>query len=227
MNKTLIIGKGEIGNALKSIFEKEYKTIILDKNETTIETNFVFMHVCFPYSNEFENQVKQYKKLYKPKYAIIHSTVPVGTSKKLCCWHSPVVGIHPHLQESLKTFTKFIGGKNNVEIYNYFKRTGMKIYLTDKSETTELMKISSTTYYGLCIEYTKEIKKQCNKLNIPFELWTIWTNNYNQGYKKLGYNEYIRPNLIPTTGKIGGHCVVQNTSLLNNKFTMLIKDLNK
>jgi hypothetical protein len=227
MNKTLIVGAGEIGNSLDKILGCEYETRKLDKGDAKIIGDFEYMHICFPYSEEFIGEVKKYKQLYKPKYTIIHSTVPVGTSRKCQCWHSPVVGIHPHLEEGLKTFTKFIGGENRKEVIDYFRRAGLKVYQTDKQETTELMKISSTTFYGVCIEYVKELKNECDKNSIPFEMWTLWTENYNKGYKELRHEEYMRPNLIPTKGKIGGHCVVSNTSFINNKFTKLIKDANK
>lgn len=217
---SLIIGNGEIGKSL-------HKVIGGDIRDTEGEMgDYDIIHICFPYSDKFENEVKSYQILYSPKYTLIHSTVPVGTSRKLKAIHSPVIGRHPYLEESIRTFTKFIGGGNQ-EVIDYFRRCGMRVYPFDKPETTELMKILDTTFYGVCIEYTKEVKRQCDKFGVPFEAWTLYTNNYNEGYQKLGCPEFTRPNLSPVMGKIGGHCVVNNCNFLDNKFTNLIKENNE
>lgn len=225
--RTLILGYGEVGKALHKVLT--YPTTIIDKEITLnpVTDTIEVMNVCFPYSDKFIGQVKEYQGKYLPKYTIIHSTVPVGTSRKLNAIHSPVLGIHPHLEKSLKTFTKFLGGERASEVADYFRRVGMKVYLFDKSETTELMKIMDTTHYGIEIEYVKEIKKQCEKAKVPFEAWTIWLENYNKGYDKLGYPEYCKPNLVPIMKRQGGHCVLQNSELLDNVFTRMLKELNR
>ncbi len=214
--KTLIIGNGEIGKSLLGVLDSHYSCDIIDKViEDEPNSRYEIMHICFPYSKEFDVSVKGYQNKYQPKYIVIHSTVPVGVSKSLGAIHSPCIGIHPHLNESLTTFTKFLGGKDASNVAQYFRRAGIKVYLTDDSNATELMKVMSTTYYGMCIEYTKEVKRQCDKFGIPFELWSIWTNNYNNGYVSLGYPEYVRPNLVPIMTKIGGHCTQSNCILLH------------
>ena len=98
----------------------------------------------------------------------------------------------------------------------------MTIYLTDKSESTELAKIMCTTYYGINVEITKEIKRLCDKFGVPFEFWTLWNNNYNQGYVRLNHPEYVRQNLVPMMSEQGGHCTINNTLLLENNFTRLL-----
>jgi len=222
--KTLIIGMGEIGCSLSNVLDDEYNCICYDTkypNDLVYlkKDKFEIIHIAFPYSNDFIKQVKNYQKMFKPKYTVIHSTVPVGTSRKCNAIHSPVVGIHPHLAESLKTFTKFLGGKQASEVADYFRRAGVKVYVCDKPETTELMKIQCTTLYGLNVEFTKDMKKQCEKYNVPFDAWTIWNENYNKGYEKLGYPEYRRYNLVPLMKMVGGHCVLPNLKLLKTKFT--------
>lgn len=221
---TLIIGAGEIGKSLFSVLDKYYKCHVIDKGEA-YPRNFEIIHICFPYSEEFKKQVKEYQESYSPKHTVIHATVPVGTSKSLNALHSPVVGIHPHLEESITTFTKFFGGENASEVADYFRRAGVKVSIHDKAETTELMKIMSTTFYGLSIEFTKEMKRLCDKYQVPFEAWTLWNNNYNSGYEKLGYPEYKKPNLVPMMKKVGGHCVRENMELDENVFTKLLKDV--
>jgi hypothetical protein len=235
--KTLIIGAGEIGKSLRNILIKHYETYILDKEPVTIdglieiypgeEYQPEIMHICFPYSDKFIDAVKNYKLKYNPKFTVIHSTVPVGTSRKLDAIHSPCMGIHPDLTKSMLTFTKYLSGEKASEVAQYFRRSGMKVYLTDKQETTELMKILSTSFYGACIEWTKEVKRLCNENDVPFEFWTLWTENYNSGYEKLGHSEFRRPNLIPIKTKIGGHCVLPNLEFINSKFADFIKKQNE
>lgn len=222
--KTLIIGKGEIGSALARVLS-DYNPTIID-SKTIALGRFEIMHITFPYSDNFERYVEAYQQAYKPKYTVIHSTVKVGTSKRLKAIHSPVLGIHPHLEEGIKTFTKFLGGKKASEVADYFRRAGLRVYIFDKSETTELMKILDTTFYGVCIEYAKDVKKIAQAYKIPFEAWTLWTNNYNEGYKRLNHPEYIRPNLVPIMTDIKGHCVMPNTELLETRFTKFLKESN-
>lgn len=230
--KTLIIGFGEIGEALYECLKTSNEIVvdvIVDKKIGRKKLNFgkvEIMHICFPYSKEFVKEVKEYQRKYRPSYTIIHSTVPVGTSRKCGAIHSPVIGVHPYLERSLKTFTKFLGGEQASEVADYFRRANIKVYLTDKQETTELLKVLCTTLYGINIEYTKDVKRQCKKYGVPFEAWTLWTDNYNAGYMELGQNQFVRPNLIPIMKKTGGHCVLPNTKLIDTKFTRLIRLLN-
>lgn len=215
--KSLIIGSGEIGKSLCYVLDGD----ITDKTFTGGEYDII--HICFPYNDEFESEVKRYQELYKPKYTVIHSTVPVGTSRKCDAIHSPVIGVHPYLEESLKTFTKYLGGEQAGEVADYFRRAGIKVYLTDKSETTELAKLSQTTQYALNIEYVKNLKRECDKNNVPFsEVYTLFTDNYNKGYNKLGSPEYKLPLLVPIMTKQGGHCTIPNCKLWDTKFTKFI-----
>lgn len=221
----LVIGTGEIGSALMKVFNCEG----LDKDPIRFrivpqETHYDILHIAIPYSEEFVDIVAEYKAKFTPKYTVVHSTVKPGTCRRINATHSPVIGIHPHLEEGIRTFTKFIGGPDASYVADEFRRAGLKVYLFDKSETTEIMKILDTTFYGVCIEYTKDVKRQCLEHDIPFEAWNIWTNNYNDGYVKLGHSEYTRPNLVPIMTEIKGHCVRPNLELFETKFTNFLKN---
>lgn len=224
--KSLIIGKGEVGKALHNVLADFYPITAVDIHEdTSMEPEI--MHVCFPFSKSFITEVKKYQKKYKPKFTIIHSTVPPGTSRICNAIHSPIIGLHPYLAESIKIFIKFLAGEKAHMVADYFRKAGIKVYVFDEPETTELLKILDTDFYALCIEYTKDVKRLCKKYKVPFEAWTLWTQNYNQGYEKLGYPEYTRPNLVPILRKIGGHCLLPNSEMLETEFTRLIKKLNE
>ena len=224
---SLIIGAGEVGLSLGRVLDPYYPVVFVDKRPVRVKGRVEIMHVCFGYGPDFIAQVNKYQEKYKPQYTVIHSTVPVGTSRQCDAVHSPILGMHPYLEEGIKTFTKFLGGEKASEVAQYFKRAGLKVYLFDKPETTELMKILDTTFYGLCIEYTKEIKRLADALGVPFSAWSLYNGEYNRGYQQLGYPEYTRPNLVPIMQTIGGHCVVQNTHMIENEFTKLIQRLNE
>lgn len=241
----LIIGGGEIGTSLyKALNVDDKSLIVVDMEETRRNGVLVIdephlddklngkelvdlMHISFPYFEGFVEEVKRYQAKYKPNYTVIHSTVPIGTSRKCGAVHSPVVGLHPFLEESLHTFTKFLGGSDASEVANYFRRANIKVYLCDTQEDTELLKIQSTTFYATCIEFNKEMKELCDKQKTPFSLWTLWTDNYNKGYQKLGYEEYSRPKLVPIMKKQGGHCTLSNLKLIESKFSNFIDSIKE
>jgi len=227
-NKSLIIGSGEIGKALFNILKPHYVTFIRDRigNKTSAERNIDIIHICFPYSDEFIKDVKDYQEQYQPRYTIIHSTVPVGTSRKCDAIHSPIRGMHPNLEDDIQHFVKFLGGEQASQVADYFRRANIKIQLCEKSETTELAKILSTTRYGIDIEFCKEVDELCKNNNVPFsEVYTLFTQTYNQGYSDKGYPEYCRSILQPIQTKIGGHCVCPNLELLKSKFTNFLKNI--
>jgi len=224
----LIIGFGEVGKALYEVLKEYHDITIIDRNNqnTQIE-NVEIMHITFPYSNEFEKEVSKYQQLYNPRYTVIHSTTPVGTCRKLNSLHSPVRGKHPYLSKSLLTFEKMLGGENSDEVADYFRRAGIKILLFRKQETSELAKLLDTLYYGVCIEFAKEVERLCNKHKVPFsEVYVLSNMSYNEGYERLNCPEFIRPVLLPLQKKIGGHCVLENTELVDSLFAEFIKKLN-
>jgi len=230
MVKSLIIGMGEIGKSLFNVLAEQYEVDCYDKEYSEEpEGPYEVMHICFPYSDEFSSYVQQYKYKFNPSYIVIHSTVPIGSTRKCDAdaIHSPVVGVHPNLTQSLKTFTKFLGGELASEIADYFRRAGIKVYITNKPESTELMKLQSTNLYATLIEFYKETKLMCDMADIPYELWTLWNQNYNEGYEKLGYPEYKKPLLIPIMKKQGGHCTLPNLELLETNFTNFLKNLTR
>ena len=107
---SLIIGKGEVGTALWKILRKKYSTYITDKTDKQLDIEII--HICFPYSKNFIKEVKRYRELFEPLYIVIHSTVPVGTSFECGAYHSPIRGVHPNLEEGIRTFVKYLAPKS-------------------------------------------------------------------------------------------------------------------
>jgi len=216
--RSIIIGAGEVGISLFNVLVPHYtETKVVDKNgiDLVYDTDFDIMHVCFPYSEEFLEQVQKYKFKFLPKHIVIHSTVPVGTSKALGAIHSPIRGLHPNLESGIKTFPKFLAGEGSSQVADYFRRAGLKVVLFDDSRTTEALKLFDTEYYRTCIEFAHRVKKFCDKEGLNFsEVYTIPNITYNEGYTALGHPEYVRPVLQPIMKEIGGHCLLPNQKLI-------------
>jgi hypothetical protein len=71
----------------------------------------------------------------------------------------------------------------------------------------------------------KEIRDYCNKHGVDFNIvYTEFNRTYNEGYEELGRKEVARPYLKYVDGKIGGHCVYQNSKLLDSKTAKAIQD---
>jgi len=231
MEKTLILGAGEIGKSLGNVLCSAYDVTIKDKeneSEANVEGKYTVMNVCYPYSKDFVKITKDYIKQYKPKLTIIHSTVPAGTTRKIGAVHSPVNGKHPNLAKSILTFIKFIGANNAYDAYEaekFLTGAGIKVGHFSSSETTELAKIMCTSYYGWNIIFMKEMVKLSEKYGVPFhEAYSTWNKAYNEGYSELGETQFTRPVLKPMKGKIGGHCVVPNANLVDSIITKQIKN---
>lgn len=224
-----ILGFGEVGQALAKFYKNpKIKDLKRDDGLKGVE----ILHVCLPWSDKFIEIVKKEIKKIRPKLVIIHSTVPPLTTKQIggMTVHSPIRGIHPHLYEGIKTFVKYIGADNKKAgelAKSHFEGLGIKAKVFYPSATTEIGKLLDTTYYGLCIAWHGEMKKFCDKLGVKFEeAITEFNQTYNDGYKKLGKANVVRPVLYPPEKGIGGHCIVSNVKILKGrKFKSPVLDL--
>lgn len=186
----------------------------------------------------FERVVKEYVAKYSPKTVVVHSTVPIGTTRKLhedpeieCSFmHSPIRGRHPHLEEGIEVFVKFLSGfeTNTIEFMRkYLADAGLRVIVLSRSEATEAGKIISTTLYGHQIKCCKQVKELCNKYELNFkEVYTMFNETYNDGYAKLGEGQFRKPILEAMDGPIGGHCIMPNCELLHDPLTAELKEYN-
>ena len=219
--KHLILGMGEIGKAIFALFNPLNNTNIqgIDEGESFPGQLFHVLHVCFPYGPTFKLECQKYAKEYLAPggIVIIHSTIPVGTTRNLGpnYVHSPCRGVHPHLLEGIKTFMKFFGGPRAREAAKFFDRLDVPTYTTAIPENTELMKLWETEQYRRFIETMREIKEMCDKHHADFDVvYTKSNESYNAGYAKLGITSVTRPTLYFVPGPTGGHCVEPNHKLL-------------
>lgn len=231
MIDSLVIGNGEIGSAVYNVLKQRSSelssiaTDIKDENfNDVVNQRAKTIHICFPYSRTFIDDVVNYAKQTEAELIIIHSTVAVGTTKLIesrvdtYVVHSPVQGQHPDLTDSILYFKKLVGTWSNIAFHDVqIEFPNLKLIHIKNSDATELGKILSTSYYGVCIAWHREMKKFCDKFGVEFDdAVTTMNEVYNEGYAKFKPN-VIRPILTPPTGSIGGHCVVQNARLLEEQ----------
>lgn len=211
----LIVGYGEVGKALGKVLGKHYW---MDRKKGTwfgqdIKVDVV--HICIPYSKNFEQAVRFWDT---GELVIVHSSVPVGTCDRLDVVHSPIRGVHPNLEQGIRTFVKYFGGRQAEQATKIFKDLGIKCKTFAKARTTESIKLWDTTQYGKLIMMEKEIYEWCKKHKVDFqEVYQNANRDYNEGYTNLGRPEVVRPYLRHMPGKIGGHCVLNNAKLLKVK----------
>lgn len=223
----LVIGNlGEVGAALQKVLH-----CVGHDAENPIAGAWDVIHICFPYSKTFEASVRLYQKKYTPKLTVIHSTVPVGVSRRLGAIHSPIHGIHPELESGIRTFVKYIGAVNREDaetLLRIYQEKGIKGFIVENPETSELSKLGCTTRHGLMIIEQKLFKNLCNAYGANFEqAYTQWNGHYTEGYRVLGLPYVQRPILKDMPGPIGGHCILPNCKLLGGEVASFILKQNE
>lgn len=219
MDKSLVIGMGEIGKAVAEVIG-DCQT--LDVEKRPIITPLDILHICFPYSENFINEVENYKKQFNPKHIVIYSTVPVGTTIQI--WkaaHSPVEGRHPDLALSIRQMTRWVGHNEDETgkfFLHFFNRLGLTVNVIRDSDFTEFLKLRSTAKYGVNLVWADYEKRVADALDMPYEYIQAFDRDYNKLYRNLGEDWAQRYILDPPEGKIGGHCIVPNAKLLREQY---------
>ena len=241
MKKDVVAGLGEIGSPILKLFSKTEIIVGYDLNEKLMNKNKFnklenlptsFLHITIPVTAKFDSNVIQLYKKFKPDCIVIHSTIPPGTTERLQKkLKSPLIysatrGVHKRMLSDIKLYTKFFSISNSapkkqwaVKIFSKKMRDcGVKTKKMSKPETLELAKIlCDTSYLGWLINYSQITNVIAKNFGVNYdEMWTF----SDEIHKHLGN----RPKMYP--GYIGGHCVIPNLELINNKTLNLIKEMN-
>lgn len=227
----LIVGFGEIGKAVKEVIGGEVFIHDVKHHNYRISNVIDVMHVCFPYSDTFVQDVEDYITRHEPAHVVIYSTLPIGTTRQISgAVHSPIEGRHPDLDLSIRAMTRWLGA-NDIEeeafFVEFFEDIGLEVHPVGNSDFTEFLKLRSTSKYGINIIWTAYEKTVADKIGMDFELIRQFDRNYNDLYKELGLDDYQRYILDPPKGPIGGHCVVPNAELLNEQYPSNMLDMIK
>ena len=241
MKKDVVAGLGEIGLPILKILSKKEKVVGYDLNQKLMnkskfhkfnELPTSFLHVAIPVTTKFDSNLIQLYKKFKPECIVIHSTIPPGTTEKLQKkLDSPIIysatrGVHKRMLTDLKRYTKFFTISNSAPKKQWaiktfskkMKNSGIKTKQMSKPETLELAKIlCDTSYLGWLINYSQITNVIAKNFSVNYdEMWTF----SDEIHEILGN----RPKMYP--GYIGGHCVIPNLELINNKTLNLIKEMN-
>jgi len=236
-SSNLILGAGNVGQALNYNF---VDCKVLDKDSPDFEGKVKFMHIAFPYSKTYVQDVLGYIKKYNPEIVIIHSTVKLNTTRKIQdkvktpIVYSPIVGQHNKLSESISIFDKLIGYihpnlRYAQDVARYFKENGLNPVIKKDPETLELAKLLSTTRYALHISFAQEQERICKRHGLDYaDVVLDFEKMFNEGTLRSGQVELVRPFVFP--GVIGGHCLMPNLRILkmlyNSEFLDLIGKSN-
>ena len=250
--KDVVAGLGEIGLPIQKLLSKTITVVGYDKKSKLIDSSrsrkfqnykTEILHICIPFTKNFIYNVKELEKKFKPEIIAIHSTVEPSTTQKLQkkialpIIYSPLRGVHKRKHDSfqphkkgmlfdIKRYVKFYSVENNTKADNIaakkfsrrLKACGLKTKKMSKPITLELAKIlCDTSYYGWLIAYAQLTDMIARKHDVNYdEMWSF----ADQIHKFLGN----RPKMFP--GFIGGHCVIPNLSLIDEKSLQQIDKIN-
>ena len=241
MKKDVVVGIGEIGKPILKLLSKNNTIIGFDLNPDLVDQKKIerykklqtsFLHIAIPVTDKFVNNVLKLNKKFKPECIVIHSTINPATTKTLQKKLSiPVIysatrGVHKRMIHDLKRYTKFFAISTNAPRHKWassrftklMKECGIKTKKISKPETLELAKIiCDTSYLGWLVNYAQLSNIIAIKHGVDYdEMWSF----SDEIHRFLGN----RPKMFP--GFIGGHCVIPNIDLIDNKSLNAIKKLN-
>jgi UDP-N-acetyl-D-mannosaminuronate dehydrogenase len=227
--KVLVVGLGEVGRSLFELLKESehFSVYVFDIDEEKMRQlgqeappeKVDIMHVCIPCIDQkkFVNTVVIYAERFKPKLAIINSTVPPRTTQQVntrcncLVAHSPIRGVHKGLEYmkwELKRWTKYIGGsepKAAEVARKHFEKMGLKTKVLKSCLETELAKLFETTYRAWMIACFQEMHRISKSFGADFENAVDFLEDTNRV-------RHDRPLMFPDV--IGGHCLIPNTELL-------------
>jgi len=247
--KVLIAGMGEIGQALFKALSPHFEVYAKDLEEI----NFVkikVLHICYPHSQDFLPITLDYINTFKPDLVMIHSTVPVGTTKRVCLSlhnilndnnvvHAPIRGEHKNLEAGIKIYPMLIGidsERAGEAAEKHLRKAKIHSNIVTPSAASELVKLLSLTQYGVNIEFARYAKKCCDKFEVQYDVFRDYITDENRLLSMVSGNTIARNHqkmvLNPPQGKIGGHCVTPGMEKINDQvpeefLASLIKANNK
>ena len=240
MQKDIVVGLGEIGFPLYKLFSKSFITEGFDINSKLIPKSLKknkllpirFLHISIPFSKKFNSDIIKLVKKFEPKGIVIHSTIKPTTTfnlqKKLSVpvIYSATRGVHKRMLSDMKRYTKFFAIEDMApnkkwvckEFAKLLKISNIKSKQISSPITLELAKIvCDTSYYGWLINYAQMSKMIAEKHGVNYdEMWSF----SEEIHKFLGN----RPKMLP--GFIGGHCVIPNLKLIDERSLDSINQMN-
>lgn len=213
----VVIGLGEIGRPLSRRIAAKHQVVDVDVQPIDLDRCCDIVHICYPFEiDDFVGVTTEYLRRYKPSLAIINSTVAPGTTRRvyeatgIAIAHSPVRGKHKNMDAELLHYIKFVGGiskESATQAAEHFESIGIRTRIVASPETSELAKLTETTYFGVLIAWAQEVQRYCSGLNVQYDEVVDF-------FLEIGYLPPVK--YFP--GVIGGHCVMPNIEILRAAF---------
>lgn len=201
----LVVGVGEIGRPILDLLRlRNFKVSGYDPNisefsATPIEEKYDMIHICVPYldQKQFDGIVKPYTFL--TDVVVIHSTVSVGTSKRLGAIYSPIRGVHHDMLNCLKSFTKYYA--HHEDLLEFEKRFPKCIRVDDHDKLER-------TKHVLVARYAAEMAlDRYFQKHYPYYRELTFELNEKYGILPIYYNDMK---------EFGGHCIKPNIEFLDD-----------
>lgn len=209
----IVLGLGEVGSILRKVFACHgYDPLYNDP----LVGHFRVMHVIFPFDDNFIRNVEAYRDRYTPDLIIVHSTVPIGTTKKIPhAVHSPVNGRWNNMEHDIRAFAKWVGAnteKDAAAAIEVLEDGKLKTHLVSTSTVSEALKLLCLSRYGVDIAFSHYAENVMHKVGGTTKDFLDWTLNYNAHVSA----DRIRPVIYPHGNYIQGHCVCPVTAMLSS-----------
>jgi UDP-N-acetyl-D-mannosaminuronate dehydrogenase len=215
--KVAVAGLGEVGKPLAALLSERYEVTSFDADHPPLAAlrPVDVLHICYPFEiADFLGTTVRYIAGLQPIVTVINSTVAVGTTRQLAersrrpVVHSPVRGKHARMREELSRYVKFIGAldhESGTAVADHFAGVGLMTRVQVPPETTELAKLSETTYFALMIAWAQEVERFADRVNVDYDAIVSF-------YEEIPFF----PPLKYVPGIIGGHCVMPNVEILRS-----------
>lgn len=220
----LVVGAGEVGTAVHAVLSRAHRAALRDLDPVDVHAEV--LDVCIPWQPGFVDTVHRYAEQHEAGLVVVHSTVPVGTCDGNGWVHSPIRGRHPHLDEGVATFVKHFGGdRADVAAKDWDAIDGVRTRVHPRAADTEAGKLWELIQYGVQIRVEQAIHAWCSEHGVdPDIAYRDMAETYNDGYERLGDHRFIRPVLNHVPGPIGGHCVTQNSGLIDHPLAEIVRE---
>lgn len=219
--RIVIVGSmGQVGRALWEIMTKKFFITGHDLKPRTNsrgeeipvqanpeECKGEIMHICIPYSDEFNDILVKLNKRFKPSLVIIHSSVPPGTTLNLTyqdvrAVHSPVL-FDIHHFPSLGYFKKLVG-YDDTELALAAEKHLRRVFntaLVKESKNTELADVCIGLYAMTCRAITFEVSRMFEIADCDYRNFMEFVHYSNYGYAAMNKGDLLLFNQYPDLNK--------------------------
>ena len=211
----VVVGQGEIGKPLQKILSHAYQCVGVDIEPVEVAAPCSTMHICYPYQiPDFVGTTVAYIRKYKPELTIINSTVVPGTTRHVCeasrakLAYSPARGKHVQMEQDLLRYKKFVAGIDDISSMRALEHLAAAGFRTDRFRTPEigeLAKLVETTWLGILIGWAQEVEHFAESYGASFDEVNAFIQEV----------DFLPSHIFP--GWIGGHCVMPNIELLQER----------